>query len=685
MISKKLIGLIFFIFSIIIAQPAGQEIKWLRVGNLRSWFSSLGSELESGRTGSDAQQQDGLAWPAQYKYQDCIAAKSMWIGTTNYLDPVYQIEFPYKVITVGTRNAGAYDEIMPYEWKMIGRFEHPLVLVDGDISTDNFYDDNVDEIDPNLFCDRMISNKLHSSIGVSIDRKIYAFSQQNHDNYYIYDYVFKNTGIINMDGDILERTLTDVIFHFQYRYAIGHEAFVKGWAATNNINWGRNIVNQVIGPHVDGDNSNSDHRIQYSWYGPHSQAPVDWEGDWGCPNYTKGGPLGASQYVGTVILHSDTSPNDPSNDMSQPFTTKYLGNDTDNETPNQYNSVVMGRYYERMSSGHPSQTHADQIGEGYADIWGGDAGGFSQAQGFGPFDLEYGDSIRIILAEGVNGISRLKSIEVGNNWFEHEGSNSLQKPGGGTTTDNDEYKRLWVQTGIDSLFNTFDRAASNFNAGYTLNHPPAPPSEFQIHSGGDRIVLSWKGESAESHPNFDGYSIYRAIAKPDTVYEKIFECSASDNVNEFNDMTAQRGFDYYYYIVSKDDGSQNEIFPGTPLVSSKFYTMTNKPAFLRRPAGETMSEIIVVPNPFHLRAKQLQFGSSAQDRLAFYGLPPQCTIRIFTERGDLIETIDHTDGSGDELWNSTTSSRQIVVSGLYIAHFETPDGESAIRKFTVIR
>jgi hypothetical protein len=113
--------------------------------------------------------------------------------------------------------------------------------------------------------------------------------------------------------------------------------------------------------------------------------------------------------------------------------------------------------------------------------------------------------------------------------------------------------------------------------------------------------------------------------------------------------------------------------------------MTNKPAFLRRPAGETMSEIIVVPNPLHLGAKQLQFGSSAQDRLAFYGLPPQCTIRIFTERGDLIETIEHTDGSGDELWNSTTSSRQIVVSGLYIAHFETPDGESAIRKFTVIR
>jgi len=41
-------------------------------------------------------------------------------------------------------------------------------------------------------------------------------------------------------------------------------------------------------------------------------------------------------------------------------------------------------------------------------------------------------------------------------------------------------------------------------------------------------------------------------------------------------------------------------------------------------------------------------------------------------------------GSGDEAWNSITSSRQIIVSGLYIAHFDMPDG-NAIRKFTVVR
>ncbi|MBN1894901.1 hypothetical protein JW906_10420, partial [bacterium] len=73
------------------------------------------------------------------------------------------------------------------------------------------------------------------------------------------------------------------------------------------------------------------------------------------------------------------------------------------------------------------------------------------------------------------------------------------------------------------------------------------------------------------------------------------------------------------------------------------------------------------------------------DQIAFFGLPPVCTIRIFTERGELIRNIDHTNNSGDELWDSTTDYKQVIVSGLYVAVFETPDGEVAYRKFIVIR
>ena len=198
-------------------------------------------------------------------------------------------------------------------------------------------------------------------------------------------------------------------------------------------------------------------------------------------------------------------------------------------------------------------------------------------------------------------------------------------------------------------------------------------------------MLSWDGTAPESHPYFDGYQIYRAVSRPDTTYELIYETDGSTFVSSYEDRTPVRGFDYYYYILSKDNGSTNPVNPGVPLVSNRFYTMTNKPAYLRRPAGGELSEIRIVPNPYHINAVKLQFGIDAPDRLAFYGLPPECTIRIYTERGDLIDTIEHIDGSGDELWNSITSSRQVIVSGIYIAVFETPNGESAIRKFIVVR
>ena len=230
--------------------------------------------------------------------------------------------------------------------------------------------------------------------------------------------------------------------------------------------------------------------------------------------------------------------------------------------------------------------------------------------------------------------------------------------------------------------------------GQSLPRPPEPPSLFNIASGGDKIYLNWSNES-ESGPGFSGYNLYRLKFKPDTT---LFTYDISQNeiipidnsiatlwtldrgVNEFEDNTAERGFDYFYFIEAFDDGTNDNIV----LNSSKFFTLTNKAANLKRPPGSSFQDIRIVPNPFHISARDLQYGVSAPDRLMFLNIPPVCTIRIFTERGDLVDIIEHTDGSGDEIWNSITSSRQIIVSGIYIAHFEMPDG-NAIRKFAVVR
>ena len=174
-----------------------QEIRWIVVGSLHQWFSSGGAEIEYGRRGragfESVDQLDGLRWPAQFNYQDVNVGKSLWIGTTDFTDPVSGVTYGAKVVSDGRLFMNLGSEIFADEIKLIAKSPHPNVYVDYSRGSGIDYDDAVDEIDPNLPCDRMIYNTFHTAIGVSCTRKIYAFSQQYHDNYYIYEYVFKNT------------------------------------------------------------------------------------------------------------------------------------------------------------------------------------------------------------------------------------------------------------------------------------------------------------------------------------------------------------------------------------------------------------------------------------------------------------------------------------------------------------
>ncbi|MFC2088936.1 fibronectin [Calditrichota bacterium] len=681
---------IFFLFILCVYSNGlfAGESQWLAVGDLHNWFSSVGSEVELGRRGLIPDQQDGLRWPAQYREQDCQAAKGFWIGAASYDDPLAGRIFSPKVIAVGPRDPVDEQSVwLVQKFQMVGRFNHPNVSVDGVDASKLGFMERVDSIAPNLPADRMIYNVINTQLGITVIRKIYAFSQQDHDDYHIHDYVFKNTGIYDNDGNAHNQTLDGVYFYFQYRWAAAREACSYGgnWLP-QSATWGRNTMNQVIYTHpTTGD----PFRAQYSWQGLHS----GWLGDGdniGGPNYLDDGRLGASQYMGLLTLHADTSPNNPADDINQPSTTGEIGSDaTETYNNDAFNQPKMNSQYQVMVSGRPAQSHADKVGTGVTSDWGSDAGGYSQGQGFGPYTIAPGDSVHIVFAEAVAGINRQLRFEIGENWFDwtEGGSEPYQLPNGSTTTDGNEYKNAWVYTGEDSIIKTLGQAQDNYGSGFNIPQPPPPPSEFSVTSGGDRIILDWTG-NAESWPNFQGYNIYRAIFVPDTTYELLYTASAGEN--QYYDLSPQRGFEYYYYITSFDDGSTHN---GVALESSKFYTMTNEPAFLRRPPGSRLSDIRIVPNPYNIKARNIQFGNQdGADRIMFYNIPPFCTIKIYTERGDLVNTIEHTDGSGDEAWTSITSSRQVVVSGVYIAYFEATEdagqfkkGDNIIKKFIIIR
>lgn len=98
----------------------------------------------------------------------------------------------------------------------------------------------------------------------------------------------------------------------------------------------------------------------------------------------------------------------------------------------------------------------------------------------------------------------------------------------------------------------------------------------------------------------------------------------------------------------------------------------------------------VVPNPYVGAAtfEEERFAVSGRGnrRLEFRGLPARCTIRIYTLRGELVNTLTH-DGSNEGFvaWNLRTKDNLDLAPGLYIYHVDAGSLGTAIDKFAVIK
>ena len=686
---KRIFQLLYLICIItFLANPldsyAQYENAWMNVGSLHNWYSEIGCEVEHGWM---AVQQYGLRWPAIYEYQDSQAAKGFWMGCIEFTDENGNF-FPYKVVHVGPRVTGE-NEFFPIKFEMVSRFDLPYVYVDGNPTFREYVE--IDRVDPSMKPDRMLINVTNSAIGITMTRKIMQFSHPYHDNYIISDYTFENTGNTDDDLDIELQgvTLTDVYFFLQYRWSVCRQTrYVIG----NGTGWGLNAMLDARGDGVKEDPPDENFRAQFAWHGnfppfttyDNIGAPI-WDpsnsADY-CGAQDNVGRLGAAQFVGVVTLHTDGSAADSSDDATKPSTTCYMGSDIDitqKYENTQFDHAIMAKQYQWMSSGHKSPRHADVVypdgdyakGDPTEDPALGTPGGFTACDGYGPYTLGPGETVRIVIAEAASGLSREKCIEIGRQYMYGE--------------INAREKNEWVLTGRDSLFQTFRRAIANFNSDYELSQPLPPPTIFNVDGGGDRISLTW---DVANEADLSGFEIYRAKGRVDSTYHRIGEVGPTER--NFTDTDLERGPAYFYYLSAIGGDIQadaNLNIPADKLWSNRFYTQTFDPTNLKRPAGEHMDSIRVVPNPYNISAdpNNLLFPGE-RDKLAFFNIPGDCDIQIFTELGELITTIEHRDGTGDEYWNCTTESKQIVVSGIYIAVIKDRiTGDTKIEKFIIIR
>ncbi|GAB4373733.1 MAG: hypothetical protein Kow0042_17830 [Calditrichia bacterium] len=123
----------------------------------------------------------------------------------------------------------------------------------------------------------------------------------------------------------------------------------------------------------------------------------------------------------------------------------------------------------------------------------------------------------------------------------------------------------------------------------------------------------------------------------------------------------------------------------------KIIFKTRGPKYSADKAKADMDKIAVVPNPYVVAASweeksPFRFGRGER-KIYFIHLPKECTIRIYTLRGYLVDQIEHrsTMDDGQEAWNMLNKNGQEIAYGIYIYHVDAPGVGEKIGKFAVIK
>jgi hypothetical protein len=561
--------------------------------------------------------------------------------------------------------------------------------------------------------DQFVESTSLTNVGLEFRRRIYAWSHFQDNNYIICEYIIKNYGAgwgpnqklkldlatfkFSIDTVRLpEQTIKDFIFGLMrlriVTYLGPRRLQEKCWFSAYGFRNGDSL------------------RIMYSYDGQVLGFSYDSPGE---PLLAQQGRL--QNYMGHFVqlLHADKAWTDVSDDITQPRYTSYAQNWNDG-TPKIWGDAKTELMYrwivDSTTIGGPFYAGPDVL-PGLHQVNMDDRGysvpvsvpNYNQYYAHshvGPYDIPPGKSIRIVFAMGIAGLDPEKAFQVGRDWFKgtctYTGRSNSPVPRPVRATDNDWAKDQWVFTSVDSMMKTGSRAKWNMEHNFQIPVPPPPLETLTIAEQVGGVKLSWS-KNAEADPTFEGYRIYRAEGASDTtIYRLIADLSKSKGTltNEYIDQQLDRGPDYYYYVTTYSISSgPNAYRPGEILESGVNYVEAFSPSrFVPKEGlanGAWQDSVRVVPNPFNLAANEVQF-STTPDKIMFVNLPPQCTIRIYTENGTLIKTIEHTDGKSDEQWEEggqymLTDGGQRVVSGIYIAHFQTPTGEAQYRKFVIVR
>jgi hypothetical protein len=157
-----------------------------------------------------------------------------------------------------------------------------------------------------------------------------------------------------------------------------------------------------------------------------------------------------------------------------------------------------------------------------------------------------------------------------------------------------------------------------------------------------------------------------------------------------NDVTDQGFLDNYGRTLGTGDTLY--LYTDSPYTAAdRFRFSVASQGLDKEVAKANLDDIKVVPNPYVVsntfEPKNPYTTGRGPRKLYFNHLPTQCTIRIFSVDGTLVDVIEHnsdmTNGSAE--WDLLTRDEMDVAYGLYIYHVDAPGIGEKVGRFILIK
>ena len=629
-----------------------------------------------------------------------------------------------------------------------GRWSFPLameeienfpILDDGTLNP-NYNPNEAEEI---------ITASWATPIGITVTRTSRAWSYPDYDDMIIYEFEFVYTGDTDGNPATIETdsTLTDAMILFIYGFApsmYGYQRYYQEWKYTGGIYRGDQHgywdADYWLAFNLTTHTGADDFVTQNLAAKPEPNRDIFLEN---AQTGKFGGGLNSPQAPGYCMLYYDTNhlaivdPDDPNNNESeavkilrttngefyeihenkhikQPWSNKVSTGNTRSSKMKDWSINPNSRWSGVYSSG---STTWPKVPNNDPRWYGRAAYNYRQSVDagqkhivFGPYTLDIGDTLRYAYAEVIGyGGQAGKKVEGGPSgqngvlvqWNPIQSWDSKVIINGETLTEHyltDFGYPDYVNSDVKNVQQVAHKAYTAYlgaepqlpawpednpsRGNYRIPVPPPAPEFVLENTDEGNVQISW-GRSVEdfTHPMLTGklekFKIYKSVAGlgPWDLLDSILVNTVNEN-DEYIYLDADQRFkigEKRYYAVTSVDEHGNESGKSSLTSFSKNIGAVTK-----------LGDVHVVPNPFVGKSGFVGSGE-VDDQIGFYGLTEECTIRIYSYSGQLIETIEHNEPLYTAAYFQVTRNGQDIASGVYFYVVSTPDGQQSNGKFVIIK